>query len=71
MLKRKIQRSGGIFDFDQLSLSLEELKKESTNPKFWNDNKLASRTLKKISQIWYTFQIIMAYSKWQIIGKKC
>ena len=51
MLKRKIQRSGGIFDFDELSLSLEELKEESTNPKFWNDNKLASRTLKKISRI--------------------
>ncbi len=42
---------GGIFDFNELSLSLDALKKESTNPNFWNDNKIASKTLKKISRI--------------------
>ena len=46
-----MQKLGGIFDFKELSSSLDRLKKDSTDPKFWNDNKIASTTLKKISRI--------------------
>ena len=51
MLKRKVKKYGGIFDFDSWLKELEKLKQKSEDPKFWNDNQNASKILKKISRI--------------------
>ena len=51
MLKRKVKKYGGIFDFDSWLKELDKLKQKSEDPKFWNDNQNASKILKKISRI--------------------
>ena len=51
LLKKKIWESGGIFDLDNKSKQLEELKRQSSAQGFWNNSQNASSTLKKISII--------------------
>ena len=51
MLNRKVEKLGGIFDFDSWLKELKELKQKSADPEFWNDNQSASNILKKISRI--------------------
>ena len=49
--RKKTKNLGGIFDFDNWSQKLEELKQKSFNPEFWNDSKGAPNVLRKISRI--------------------
>ena len=49
--KEKDKELRGSFDFDNWSQKLENLKQESTNPEFWNDNQNAQNVLRKISRI--------------------
>ena len=51
MLNRKVEKLGGIFDFDSWLKELDKLKQKSADPEFWNDNQNASNILKKISRI--------------------
>ena len=51
LLKKRIWESGGIFDLDNKSKQLEELKRQSSAQGFWDNGQNASRTLKKISII--------------------
>ena len=51
MLRKRTKNLGGSFDFDNWSQKLENLKQESTNPGFWNDNQNAQTVLRKISRI--------------------
>ena len=44
-------RFGGIFDVDSLLNSIVDLKKQSVNPKFWENRNKASGILKKISTV--------------------
>ena len=44
-------RLGGIFDVDSLLNSIVDLKKQSVNPKFWENRNKASGILKKISTV--------------------
>ena len=44
-------RFGGIFDVDSLLESIVGLKKQSVNPKFWENRNKASGILKKISTV--------------------
>ena len=44
-------RFGGIFDVDSLLSSISGLKKQSIEPKFWDDKNKASRILKKIVRV--------------------
>tara|TARA_B100000287_G_scaffold178393_1_gene168428 strand:+ start:512 stop:1591 length:1080 start_codon:yes stop_codon:yes gene_type:complete len=51
LLRKRTKNLGGTFDFDNWSQKLENLKQESTNPEFWNDNQNAQSVLRKISRI--------------------
>ena len=51
MQNRKVEKLGGIFDFDSWLKELEKLKQKSVEPEFWDDNQNASSILKKISRI--------------------
>ena len=51
MLRKRAKSLGGIFDFDNWSQKLENLKQKTTNPDFWNDNQNAQSVLRKISRI--------------------
>ena len=48
---RNFKLSGGIFDLDKSFDRLNELKKESSKPEFWNINENASVILKQISRL--------------------
>ena len=51
MQSKKIEKSGGFFDFDGWASKLKDLKLLSADPAFWADNKKVSIILKKISTI--------------------
>ena len=51
MPKKKIWELGGIFDLENRSSKLEQLKKQSLKPDFWNNNQNATKILKNISLI--------------------
>lgn len=51
MQKKKTEKSGGFFDFDDWRSKLKKLKQLSADPNFWVNNKNAPNILKKISTI--------------------
>ncbi len=51
MLKKNISNYGGTFDLTAKNNYLKKLRSQSASPDFWNDNNVASKTLKKISII--------------------
>ena len=41
-------RSGGIFDYDQRKVRIEELQEQTQDPSFWEDTDRAQETMKKL-----------------------